>query len=91
MKAFEELLRKIAEDLDLNQTEEDAITRSYEAVGNYLKNSKELSSCTVNIFPQGSVRLGTVVKPLTKDDYDVDLVCEICIKQATVSPMAIKK
>ncbi len=77
MNRFEKFFNQIAKDLDLTDTENDAIVSSYEAVGNCLIESKELKEFCPNVFPQGSVRLGTVVKPLKSDDYDVDLVCEL--------------
>ena len=74
---YEQFFEKIAESLDLNETEEITITTSYTAVGEYLAESISLKNYSPNIFPQGSMRLGTVVKPLSKDDYDIDLVCEL--------------
>ena len=77
MSKYEQFFEKIAESLDLNETEENTITTSYTAVGEYLAESMFLKEYSPKIFPQGSVRLGTVVKPLSKDDYDIDLVCEL--------------
>lgn len=77
MGRYEKFFNQIAQDLDLTDTEYNTIVGSYEAVGNFLTNSNELKKYNPEVFPQGSVRLGTVVKPLKKDDYDVDLVCEL--------------
>lgn len=77
LSRYEDFFNQIAKDLDLTKTEEDTIIKSYEAVGNYLNNSAELSKYNVKVFPQGSMRLGTIIKPLKKDDYDIDLVCQL--------------
>ena len=77
MGRYEKFFNQIAQDLDLTDTEYNTIVGSYEAVGKFLTNSDELKKYNPEVFPQGSVRLGTVVKPLKKDDYDVDLVCEL--------------
>lgn len=77
MGRYESFFNQIAQDLDLTDTEYNTIVGSYEDVGNFLTNSNELKKYNPEVFPQGSVRLGTVVKPLKKDDYDVDLVCEL--------------
>lgn len=90
MANFEIFFSQIAYQLDLTDTEQDAIVGSYESVGSFLKDSEYLSIYNPNVFPQGSVRLGTIVKPLKTDDYDIDLVCEL--KDATnLSPQDVKQ
>ena len=72
------LLRRIAKELDIPEEKRDNAIKSYESVGEYLGNN---ISKKVEIFPQGSFRLGTVIKPLSdEDDYDIDLVCKIDMK-----------
>lgn len=62
--------------MNISNTERDTIIDSYKAVGNYLGNlEKQLD---INIYPQGSLALGTIIKPLKTDnegEYDVDMVC----------------
>jgi len=41
------------------------------------------------IYPQGSFRLGTVVRPDTRTgEYDIDLVCWLLIAKETVTQVA---
>ena len=41
-------------------------------------NDEELSNgADIEIYPQGSLSISTTVKPLSKQEYDLDLVCEI--------------
>lgn len=69
------ILRQIAKELDITDEQYENAVTSYNAVGSYLSNHINEQ---VNIFPQGSFRLGTVTKPLSdEDDYDIDLVCRI--------------
>lgn len=69
------ILRKIAKELDISEDKYKKAVDSYNAVGTYLSNN---INSQVDIFPQGSFRLGTVIKPLSdEDDYDIDLVCRI--------------
>lgn len=77
MSKYEQFFIEIAKSLDLNDTEIETITRSYNAVGEFLAESSVLKPYSPKVFPQGSMRLGTVVKPLSRDDYDIDLVCEL--------------
>ncbi len=69
------VLEKVANDLNLNDTELDSVITSYEAVGALLNNDKNITQYgDISVFPQGSIALGTTVKPLSKSDYDVDMV-----------------
>jgi len=74
-----QLLQGLAESLDISDTQYDAAVKHYEAVGDWL--NKANSGVAVDgpqIYPQGSFRLGTIVKPLNDaDEYDIDLVCEL--------------
>lgn len=73
----EELLKRIADELDLSDTELKNVVQSYEAVGEFLNNNINTNKFgKIIIFPQGSVALGTVVKPINENDYDVDMVCK---------------
>ncbi len=69
------ILRQIAKELDITEEKYTKAVDSYKAVGTYLSNH---INSDVDIFSQGSFRLGTVIKPLSdEEDYDIDLVCKI--------------
>ena len=66
-------LSQIADELNITPTMLDKAVKSYTAVGTWLSDGIPYN---VKITPQGSMNLGTVVRPITeKDEYDVDLVC----------------
>ncbi len=88
-----ELLRVIAESLDIPQhLYEDAVLR-YEDVGRWLASEdSELQNYSPEIYPQGSFRLGTMIKPLTdKDEYDIDLVCCLKIEKQNITQKLLKQ
>ena len=74
-----QLLQGLAESLDITDAQYEAAVKHYEAVGDWL--NKDNSPIAVNdpkIYPQGSFRLGTMIKPINDtDQYDIDLVCEL--------------
>lgn len=75
IKRIDIKLRQIAKELDISEEKRKDAVNSYKAVGTYLSNHINEE---VEIFSQGSFRLGTVIKPLSdEDDYDIDLVCRI--------------
>ena len=69
------LLEDIAEELNIPEGTLKKAVNSYDALAEYINNNADFS---VNVFPQGSVRLGTAIKPIKDgDDYDIDLVCYV--------------
>ena len=73
---IDRMYRKIAAEIEISPTEADKAKESYEAVGKFLNNN--IKQYDIRVFPQGSFRLGTVIKPISdKDEYDIDLVATI--------------
>ncbi len=71
-----EMYEEIADELNISDAVFDGANRSYKALGEYLDNN--LEGYKVVIFPQGSMNLGTLIKPVDKsDDYDLDAVCKV--------------
>ena len=53
-----------------------AATKRYEGVGEWLEGEKSpLARHRPLIYPQGSIALGTAIRPLVGDEHDVDAVC----------------
>jgi len=79
------ILQHIAESLDITPSDFQRAVKSYTAVGNWLKEGFSLnaypgSHAEPEIYPQGSINLGTVVRPFRngkEEEFDVDLVCEM--------------
>jgi hypothetical protein len=88
-----ELLRFTAETLDIpDHLYEDAVLK-YEDIGAWLATKdSDLREYIPEIYPQGSFRLGTIVRPLTKkDEYDIDLVCHLQIKKENTTQKELKQ
>jgi hypothetical protein len=85
-----EALGLIAKKLDLNETRYKNAVEKYNAVAKWLSaDDSSLVAYNPDIYAQGSFALGTVVKPLSGDEYDIDLVCEL--EGFTGTPKEIKK
>ena len=70
-----DLFQRIAEELDITKTQYDNLATSYNAVGKYLEEDNTFKAYRPVVTPQGSLRLGTIIQPITEDgDIDVDLV-----------------
>ena len=71
------LLGGAVETLDISPYLQQSATERYEEVGTWLA---ETGGVDWRIYPQGSFRLGTVVRPTTSTgEYDIDLVCRYTV------------
>ncbi|MHB1155866.1 MAG: nucleotidyltransferase domain-containing protein [Phycisphaerales bacterium] len=70
------ILRDLSETLDVPPSKYQEAKEHYQAVGDWLGDEdSELADFHPDIYPQGSFALGTAVRPLGDDEYDVDAVC----------------
>lgn len=77
---IERILSDLASVINIGDTLFQTADDVYTDLGKWIekKSEEEKSNYHVLIYPQGSFALGTVVKPITdKDDYDLDLVCQV--------------
>jgi len=88
---YNDILRQTADNLDISPTKYQEAVDHYTAVGNWLDDGE--FGVPVSLYPQGSFKLGTVVRPL-KDgkecDFDIDLVCEIQAEKSGTTPQSVK-
>lgn len=76
------IFNALAEEINITQTMLDKAVTAYIALGDHIKTANE--NWDINVYPQGSFELGTVVKPLNDEEqYDVDLV--VLVKQPEFS------
>ena len=69
-------LNDYLEDIDVSDSMYELATARYESLVDFIQKS-ELKQYEPDIFLQGSIKLGTMIKPLTDDgSYDIDIVCK---------------
>jgi len=74
----EELLARIAQELQLDKTRLDKMESAYKAVFELLKKDEIFfNNLEIELYSQGSKRIGTTVKPINGDDFDLDTVMHI--------------
>ena len=73
------ILENIVELLELPDTAYEKAKERYEDLGEWFGRDESLfKDNEVHIFPQGSFRLGTAIRPLNNnEEYDLDLACNI--------------
>lgn len=86
-----EALEKLAESLDIPPSKYREAVNHYKAVGEWLDaDGSPLKEHEPNIYPQGSFRIGTVIRPVKEGkeaDYDIDLACQL---DAPTRPLTAK-
>lgn len=82
-------LNMIGYDIQLKNTKQKEISDSYDAISKYIQNNNELAQdVDCNIYYHGSFAIGTVIKPLNGDDFDLDIVVEFEQSKRGLSPKA---
>jgi len=74
----EELLARIAQELQLDKTRLEKMETAYNAVSETLKQDDDFfNNLEIEVYAQGSKRIGTTVKPINDEDFDLDTVLHI--------------
>lgn len=75
---LDDLLNRIGNDLQLDKTRQGRMETAYKAVTDWIKGDKGFfKDVSFDIYPHGSVSTGTTVKPLEKEEFDLDCVLHI--------------
>lgn len=85
-----EILERVGQAIEITDTQYEAAKKHYEAVGAWLAESDNPSLRDALVYAQGSVSLHTTVRPLEREEYDVDLVCQIPAFPVTGLPSDLK-
>lgn len=84
------LLDQLCQQIEITETQYQTAKARYEAVGLWLSGSSVPYLDQAQIYPQGSVALGTTIKPLSSNEFDVDLVCHLPTLLHTSDARAVK-
>lgn len=75
---LDRILQGICHKLQLSSTQYELANQHYKSVGQWLEQPNTiLAPYKPIIYPQGSLPMGTTNKPLGRDEYDLDFVCEL--------------
>jgi hypothetical protein len=90
---LEQLLGLTLERLDIPHHLYLEAVDEYQAVGDWLCRRYEGGSHTgCEVYPQGSFRLGTVIRPVhNRDEYDLDLVCRRDLAKESITQAELKE
>lgn len=83
-------LERLGRQLDLTDAQLQHAQEIYEAMGRWLAASTHPLLAGCSIFVQGSIALGTVIRPIFDDEFDVDLICHLIAAHSGVPAATIK-
>lgn len=88
----EDLLARIAQKLELDPTRRAKMEKAYKAVSDWLDMDEGIfKDLKIDIYPQGSVRIYTTVKPIRGDNFDLDIVLHIYHLYSLYTSQQIKR
>jgi len=86
---LDDLLREVCDDLQLSPSRHRQAEERYRAVAAVLESTgSPFRYLRLLIYPQGSMRLGTTVKPV-EGPHDLDFVCELDVSHLSVDPLGL--
>ena len=89
---MDDLLDKMAASIQLDSSRRDRMEISYTGVKDWIEQDDGFfKKVTVSIYPQGSVRIGTAIKPLASDDFDLDVVVHLVSDKTNITPDQLYK
>ena len=58
----------------------------------FIRENSSIKKFSPYVYPQGSFRLGTAIRPLTeKEEYDLDIVCQLLLTKSDLSQRELKE
>jgi hypothetical protein len=88
---LDDLLEGICAHLQITATQREKAETRYRAIGEWLEatDSGILRGALVDIYSQGSLRIGTTNKPIKTGEFDLDIVAEIQLDPRFVQPILL--
>jgi len=90
---LDDLLARTAATLDIPDFVYEDASLKYDDIAAWLAaEDSDLKSLSPEVYPQGSFRIGTVIRPVgEKGEFDIDLVCRLELSKEQTSQSALKR
>jgi hypothetical protein len=85
------VLERICQRLELTETQFQTAKSRYESTGAWLAQSNDPVLQSSEIYPQGSTAIGTTIKPVGRNEHDVDLINLLVGATPDTPPALVKK
>lgn len=90
-KEISKLLNDLADEIGVSESKYEEAISCYNAVNDWLgKEDSPLNVYDPVLYSQGSFALGTAIKPLNQEEYDIDTVCLLQIDKNFITQEQLK-
>lgn len=87
---IDSLLNEMAKEVQLDESRYNKMITSYEAIKKWIESDEKFfKPFKYEVYPHGSVRIFTTVKPIGKDEFDLDIVIHFKDNTILHSPLRI--
>ncbi|MFH6937071.1 cyclic GMP-AMP synthase DncV-like nucleotidyltransferase [Flavobacterium sp. FlaQc-30] len=87
---LDDLLDRMAESLQLDKTRYELMIQHYEAIKKWIEADEQFfKPFKYELYPHGSVRIRTTVKPIGKDEFDLDIALHLKVQWDIHTPEKI--
>lgn len=87
---LDELLDNMAEEIQLDDSRYNRMKKQYEAVKNWIEDDEVFfKPYKYDVYPHGSVRILTTVRPLARDEFDLDIAIHLKTEWNSHTPAKI--
>jgi len=87
---LDDLLDRMAESLQLDKTRYELMIQHYEAIKKWIEADEQFfKPFKYELYPHGSVRIRTTVKPIGKDEFDLDIALHLKLQWDIHTPEKI--
>lgn len=87
---LDDLLDRMAESLQLDKTRYELMIQHYEAIKKWIQTDEVFfKPFKYELYPHGSVRIRTTVKPIGKDEFDLDIALHLKMQWTNHTPEKI--
>lgn len=84
-------LEAVCQQLELSDTQHNEAKQRYEGAGRWLAGSSHPALAGISIYVQGSAAIGTTVKPIGRNEHDLDLIAKLQEIGRQYPPALVKK
>ena len=84
-------LEAVCQQLELSDTQNREAKTHYEGAGRWLAGSSHPALAGISIYVQGSAAIGTTVKPIGRNEHDLDLIAKLQEIGRQYPPALVKK
>lgn len=86
-----DILEEVCQSLEPTKTQFETAKQSYRAAGDWVSASDSPLLASAHVYLHGSGGLGAMIKPIGRDEFDVDLICFLPCVATDVDPAEVKR